>query len=186
TEKPKIGDTEVWSFMNITDFPHPIHIHLIQFQVLNRQAFDLDLYNETKQIVFTGAPTPPKPNERGWKDTVSAPPGEFTRVIVKFGPYTGRYVWHCHILEHEEYDMMRPYDVMECRCSFIDLCLSKSSDARASGLSYTSDSPFNIPNLLPLIYALLFLHKNLDVLLNLLNKQLHLSCSFSRFLRNCR
>src|SRR5699024_10472085 len=105
TEKPKIGDTEVWSFMNITDFPHPIHIHLIQFQVLNRQAFDLDLYNETKQIVFTGAPTPPKPNERGWKDTVSAPPGEFTRVIVKFGPYTGRYVWHCHILEHEEYDM---------------------------------------------------------------------------------
>src|SRR5699024_10316509 len=59
-------------------------------------------------------------------------------------------------------------------------------DARASGLSYTSDSPFNNPNLLPLIFALLFLHKNLDELLNLLNKQLHLSYSFSRFLRYCQ
>lgn len=113
TEKPKLGETEIWSFVNITDFPHPIHIHLIQFQVLNRQPFDLDIYNETKQIIFTGAPTPPLPNEHGWKDTVSAPPGQYTRVIVKFTPYTGRYVWHCHILEHEDYDMMRPYDVEE-------------------------------------------------------------------------
>lgn len=113
TEKPKLGDTEIWSFLNITDFPHPIHIHLIQFQVLNRQPFDLELYNETKQIIFTGPPAPPRPNEHGWKDTVSAPSGQFTRVIVKFLPHTGRYVWHCHILEHEEYDMMRPYDVIE-------------------------------------------------------------------------
>src|SRR5699024_8748994 len=113
TEKPKIGDTEVCSFMNITDFPHPIHIHLIQFQVLNRQAFDLDVHNERKQIVLTGAPATPDQNERGWTYTISARPGEFTRDIVKFGPYAGCYVWPCHIVEHEEYDMMRPYDVIE-------------------------------------------------------------------------
>jgi len=113
TEKPHIDETEIWSFINITDFPHPIHIHLIQFQVLNRQPFDLDFYNKTKKLVFTGPPTPPKLNEQGWKDTVSAPPGEYTRVIVKFKPHTGRYVWHCHILEHEDYDMMRPFDVVD-------------------------------------------------------------------------
>lgn len=113
TENPRLGATEIWSFVNITDFAHPMHIHLIQFQVLNRQPFDLDLYNETKELVFTGPPTPPAPNERGWKDTIISPPGEYTRVIVNFRPHIGRYVWHCHILEHEDYDMMRPFDVIE-------------------------------------------------------------------------
>lgn len=115
TENPTLNETEIWSFINVTDFPHPIHIHLIQFQVLNRQSFDIDLYNETNKIVFTGPPMPPLSNEYGWKDTVSAPPGQFTRIIVKFSPHTGRYVWHCHILEHEDYDMMRPLDVEEER-----------------------------------------------------------------------
>ncbi|HLR68032.1 multicopper oxidase family protein [Virgibacillus alimentarius] len=113
SEKPMLGSTEIWSFMNITDFPHPMHIHLIQFQVLDRRPFDLDWYNETGQIKFTAPAAAPEPNERGWKDTVTAPSGEFTRVIVKFAPHTGRYVWHCHILEHEEYDMMRPFDVID-------------------------------------------------------------------------
>lgn len=113
TENPLLGTTEIWSFMNITGFVHPIHIHLIEFQVLDRRPFDLDKYNESGQIVFTGPTVPPEANEQGWKDTVAAPSAMFTRVIVHFSPYTGRYVWHCHILEHEDYDMMRPMNVID-------------------------------------------------------------------------
>ncbi|MFC2948980.1 multicopper oxidase family protein [Virgibacillus sediminis] len=111
TEKPGLGDTEIWAIRNLTNFPHPIHIHLIQFQVLDRQPFDLDRYNEDGTLQFTGPPVPPQPNERGWKDTIAAPSGQITRVIAKFEPFTGDYVWHCHILEHEDHDMMRPFRV---------------------------------------------------------------------------
>lgn len=113
TETPKLGSTEIWTFMNCTNFTHPIHIHLIQFQVIDRQPFDLDRYNEDGSIIFTGSATPPKPNEKSWKDTIAAPAGQITRVIIKFGPFSGDYVWHCHILEHEDYDMMRPMRVVE-------------------------------------------------------------------------
>ncbi|WP_281242098.1 multicopper oxidase family protein [Lentibacillus persicus] len=113
TETPELNSTEIWSFINITNFLHPIHIHLIQFQVLDRRPFDLDRYNKDGRIVFTGPAKPPLSNEKGWKDTVAAPAGEITRVIAKFGPFTGDYVWHCHILEHEDYDMMRPMRVID-------------------------------------------------------------------------
>ena len=113
TEMPRLGATEIWSIMNTMGFPHPIHIHLIQFQILNRQPFDLDLYNEDGRIIFTGPPVPPEANERGWKDTVTVPPATFTRLIMKFAPYSGDYVWHCHILEHEDHDMMRPLIVTD-------------------------------------------------------------------------
>ncbi|ASK60987.1 copper oxidase [Virgibacillus phasianinus] len=113
TEKPNLGATEIWTLMNITGFTHPIHIHLIQFQILDRRPFDLDLYNKDGRIVYTGPSRPPEPNERGWKDTVPAPSAQITRVIAKFTPYTGDYVWHCHILEHEDYDMMRPLRVID-------------------------------------------------------------------------
>ncbi|TQS72146.1 multicopper oxidase family protein [Ornithinibacillus gellani] len=112
TETPTAGSTEIWSLMNVTDFTHPIHIHLIQFQVLDRRPFDLARYNKDGSIVYTGSPVPPAPNERGWKDTVAAHSGEITRVIATFEPYTGDYVWHCHILEHEDYDMMRPLKII--------------------------------------------------------------------------
>ncbi|WP_085524501.1 multicopper oxidase family protein [Tuberibacillus sp. Marseille-P3662] len=111
TEKPYLGSTEIWSLMNITGFAHPIHIHLIQFQILDRRPFDLDTYNTNGKIEFTGPAVPPKANEKGWKDTVAAPSGQITRLIVRFAPFAGYYVWHCHILEHEDYDMMRPYTV---------------------------------------------------------------------------
>ncbi|HPZ53361.1 MAG TPA: multicopper oxidase domain-containing protein, partial [Clostridia bacterium] len=91
---------------------HPIHIHLIQFQVLDRIPFDVDAHNRNGQIRFTGSPVPPEPQEAGWKDTIATPPGFITRLIMKFAPYTGRYVYHCHILEHEDYDMMRALDVL--------------------------------------------------------------------------
>lgn len=58
------------------------------------------------QIVYTGPATPPEPNERGFKDTVAAPGGQITRVMMRFSPYAGDYVWHCHILEHESYGVM--------------------------------------------------------------------------------
>lgn len=115
TEKPQLGSTEIWSFINVTGFSHPIHIHLVQFQVLDRRPFDLERYNLDGQIVYTGPSKPPSSNERGWKDIVSAPSAEITRVIMKFSPYTGYYVWHCHILEHEDYDMMRPFLVVPPR-----------------------------------------------------------------------
>ena len=112
TEEPKRGVVEVWNLINPGFVAHPIHLHQIQFQLLNRQAFDVGHFNQTGKILFTGPPTPPDPTERGWKDTIRNNPAEVTRIIVRFGPYTGRYVWHCHLLEHEDYDMMRPLHVL--------------------------------------------------------------------------
>lgn len=111
TELPRLGSTEIWSLMNLTAFAHPIHIHLVQFQILDRRPFNVNLYNQRGEIQYTGPAVPPPENERGWKDTVTAPAGQITRVIMRFEPYTGDYVWHCHILEHEDYDMMRPFTV---------------------------------------------------------------------------
>ncbi|WLR44216.1 multicopper oxidase [Bacillus carboniphilus] len=112
TEIPKLGSTEVWNLINITEQSHPIHLHLVRFQLLDRQPFDVNIYKEKGKIVTTGAKRKADLNEQGRKDTVRANPGEITRIIVPFGPYTGLFVWHCHILEHEDYEMMRPYYVI--------------------------------------------------------------------------
>jgi spore coat protein A, manganese oxidase len=112
TENPKLGTTEIWYLINLTTDSHPIHIHLIDFQILDRRDFDVEKYNKERIIHYTGPAIPPEPQERGWKDTVRANPNQVTRIIMKFGPYTGLYVWHCHILEHEDYEMMRPYIVI--------------------------------------------------------------------------
>jgi spore coat protein A len=66
----------------------------------------------TKSINYTGPAVPPEPGEEGWKDTVRAFAQMVTRIIVRFEGHTGRYVWHCHILEHEDNEMMRPYEVV--------------------------------------------------------------------------
>lgn len=112
TENPKLGSTEIWYLINLSPDSHPIHIHLIDFQVIDRRNFDVDRYNKEKTIHYTGPPLPPEPQERGWKDTVRADPNQVTRIIMKFGPFTGLYVWHCHMLEHEDYEMMRPFMVI--------------------------------------------------------------------------
>jgi spore coat protein A, manganese oxidase len=122
TEDPKAGSTEIWSFINITGDVHPLHVHLVQFQVLNRQAFDVPTYQQTGKLVFTGKPMAPEGNERpAQKDTIKSYPGYVTRIIMRFdlphgAPVTpGQellYVWHCHILEHEDNEMMRPYKVI--------------------------------------------------------------------------
>ncbi|HEX5030125.1 MAG TPA: multicopper oxidase domain-containing protein [Candidatus Eisenbacteria bacterium] len=138
TEFPTLGTTEMWEVVNMTADTHPIHIHLVQFQLLNRQKINSRRYEMAFQAAnpslpattytpvdpssyLKGKPTPADPNERGWKDTFRMNPGEVTRILVRFAPQDESpaysfdataapgYVWHCHILEHEENDMMRPF-----------------------------------------------------------------------------
>lgn len=109
TENPRLGSTEIWSFINLTDDSHPIHLHLVRFQILDRRPFDLTVYQLTGKVVFTGPPVTLAAGEYGWKDTVRVDPMTVTRIIVKFEGFAGRYGWHCHMLEHEDNEMMRPY-----------------------------------------------------------------------------
>ena len=97
TENPDLHAVEVWEMYNFTADAHPIHIHEVQFQVVDRQPFE-------------GEARPPEPWETGYKDMVTAYPDEITRVKASFDQ-AGRYVWHCHIVEHEDNEMMRPYTV---------------------------------------------------------------------------
>jgi spore coat protein A len=112
TEIMKLGTTEIWSLANLTQDTHPIHLHMVRFQILDRQPMSVDDYLSNETLRYTGPLRPPAPHEMGWKDVVQCPPETVTRIIVPFSPYAGRYLWHCHILEHEANDMMRPYDVM--------------------------------------------------------------------------
>jgi spore coat protein A len=112
TENPVIDTTEIWELVNTTEDSHPIHLHLVRFQILDRRNFNELTYYRTGQLKYTGDPEPPEPFEAGWKDTVRAHSLMVTRIIVRFEGYTGRYVWHCHLLEHEDNEMMRPYDVL--------------------------------------------------------------------------
>lgn len=110
TETPYNGTVEIWELYNTTPDTHPMHVHLVNFQILNRAEFTGD---PNGPDLIVGPPKPPDPSERGWKDTVRANPGEVTRIIARFGPFPGIYPWHCHILEHEDHDMMRPYEVLD-------------------------------------------------------------------------
>ncbi|MDQ6597354.1 multicopper oxidase family protein [Bacillus salipaludis] len=112
SENPQVGTNEIWCFVNTNGDDHPIHVHLVQFQILDRLPFDVKHYKNTRRIRYTGLPVAPDSGERGWKDTVKCPPGHITRIIIPFFPFTGRYVWHCHMLEHEDYEMMRPYWIL--------------------------------------------------------------------------
>jgi FtsP/CotA-like multicopper oxidase with cupredoxin domain len=166
SELPQEGTTEVWEIINLTADTHPMHTHLIQCQILNRQAFDVKKYTAAYNSAFpsgdyepgygppldytTGNPLalggnpditpflkkpidPPLPNEAGWKDTMECPPGTVTRFVARFAPQSTpvvpaqpadlffpfdpfaldyNYVWHCHIVDHEDNEMMRPYSVM--------------------------------------------------------------------------
>lgn len=127
TETPMLNDTEVWEVYNATEDAHPIHLHAIAFQILDRTPFTATVntqpqvehgggigvggYIEESSIVFTGPAELPPATEKGWKDTFIVPPGYMGRVIAKFD-IPGRYVWHCHILSHEDHEMMRPMEVL--------------------------------------------------------------------------
>jgi len=112
TERPHLNTTEIWEFVNLTEDVHPMHLHLVRFQILDRRVFSVFDYIMHKQLKFISPAEPPAANERGWKDVVQCPPGMITRIIVKFEGYTGNYLYHCHILEHEANDMMRPFEVI--------------------------------------------------------------------------
>jgi len=152
SELPKVGTTEEWVIYNPTADTHPIHLHLVQFQLVQRQAFDVDTYfadwlttnghgdqlpdlelhealtNPTVNVAnpadyLMGSPISPPANEQGWKDTIQMNPGEVTTIRIRFKAQDGSpylfdptlgpgYVWHCHILDHEDNEMMRPYKVV--------------------------------------------------------------------------
>jgi bilirubin oxidase len=110
TENPVLGATEVWEMHNFTEDAHPIHIHEVQFEVVNRQDITVDEEGEPARVVPGSAPTPPEPWETGLKDTVIAYPEQITRVRLHFDR-AGLFVWHCHLVEHEDNEMMRPYRI---------------------------------------------------------------------------
>jgi spore coat protein A, manganese oxidase len=112
SENPRQDSIETWSFVNLTGDAHPIHLHLVRFQLLDRRPFDLFAWNAHRKLIFTGPAQPPEPHEMGWKDTIRADPGMVTRIAMRFEGDPGRYVWHCHFLEHEDNEMMRPYEVL--------------------------------------------------------------------------
>ena len=151
SEMPRVGSTEDWEIVNLTADTHPIHLHLVQFQLASRQAFDAARYASDWTLLngepplmdptialgigpyVTLPPEPPADNETGWKDTVRANPEQVTRIRVRYAPqdadlseavpginlypfdptYGPGYVWHCHILDHEDNEMMRPYRVIK-------------------------------------------------------------------------
>jgi spore coat protein A len=129
TELPQVGTVEDWVYVNLTADTHPMHMHLVTFQVVGRTPFDVQGYEESNEgphgvpggidpsPFATGPMEPPDPTERGFKDTVKVHPGYFTTIRARFDLPAGvnapqTYVHHCHIVEHEDNDMMRPFTVM--------------------------------------------------------------------------
>ena len=122
TENPGLGATEIWEIYNATEDAHPIHVHELAFEVLDRQRIEVTPPEEEPvptadhlpmvsiEIPEGSAPRPPEPWEEGVKDTVIAYPDEVTRLKATFLT-AGQYVWHCHIVEHEDNEMMRPLRV---------------------------------------------------------------------------
>ena len=120
TENPAVGTTEVWELYNTTGDAHPMHVHEVVFEVVNRQDLVLDENGDPVQPIQLIQPedrpegpnpiTPPEPWETGFKDTVIAYPGQVTRIKAQFNN-PGQFVWHCHIVEHEDNEMMRPYRI---------------------------------------------------------------------------
>jgi FtsP/CotA-like multicopper oxidase with cupredoxin domain len=124
TENPAVGDTEIWEIYNATGDAHPVHVHLVHFEVINREGFTANSIEQPviqhngavgvaqrlENIVAEGNTRGPDVSEETRRDMVMALPGEITRIKMTFDK-AGRYVWHCHILSHEDHEMMRPYHV---------------------------------------------------------------------------
>ena len=171
TEYPALGTTEMWEIVNMTGDTHPIHLHLVQFQMLNRQKINVKRYEHAfmdanpempahtyvpvpPDSYLKGKPTPPDANERGWKDTFRMNPGEVTRILVRWSPQDDSpsfafdataepgYVWHCHILEHEENDMMRPFHLVAAPPALLTENLGMNPAVEAqTGVSLSARNP---------------------------------------------
>jgi spore coat protein A, manganese oxidase len=123
TEKPILGATEIWEIWNVSEDAHPVHLHLVQFRIIDRRPFTANPLPATTMsngwtgvkldgpITWGGPAVVAPANEQGYKDTVVCPPGQMTRIMMNFNR-RGKYVYHCHILSHEEHDMMRWYQVL--------------------------------------------------------------------------
>lgn len=113
TEYPELGTVETWRFINDSGVSHPMHMHLVFFRILDRQSFTM---GPEEEIIPQGDPEPPAAWEDGWKDTVMVHPGQMVRVIARFEDYAGKYAYHCHILEHEDHEMMRQFQTIVPNC----------------------------------------------------------------------
>jgi spore coat protein A len=145
---PMLGQPEIWRLINLTQDTHPIHVHLSSFQVLHRWPATVDLpaagitdqaTSATVRIGVSpadGIPHAIDANEQGLKDTVRVNPNEVVDIVVRFEPYAGRYMYHCHILEHEDRDMMRPFVVTPPQLmTFMDMAARRrKSDARTNSM----------------------------------------------------
>lgn len=169
TEKPIVGGTQLWEIVNLTMDTHPVHLHLVQFRLLNRQDLDTEKYQEDWEArngvppfmhrprelpvepYLTGHPISPDANESGWKDTVRMNPGQVTRILIRFAPQSvpqcwvrpgdnlypfdpsisPGYVWHCHILDHEDNEMMRPFHVESGHEDKSDISAETMENAKA-------------------------------------------------------
>lgn len=127
TEAPEVDDTEIWEIYNATGDAHPVHVHLVHFEVINREGFTADSIEQPviqhngaigiaqrleNIAIIPGSLRLPGVSEQTRRDMVMALPGEVTRIKMTFDK-TGRYVWHCHILSHEDHEMMRPFKVFK-------------------------------------------------------------------------
>jgi FtsP/CotA-like multicopper oxidase with cupredoxin domain len=112
SENPAVDDTEVWEMYNFTADAHPMHVHEVVFELVNREGLvlDPDTGEPVQPVQLAGNPRPPEAWEFGFKDTVISYPGEVTRIKAQFIT-PGQFVWHCHIVEHEDNEMMRPYRI---------------------------------------------------------------------------
>jgi FtsP/CotA-like multicopper oxidase with cupredoxin domain len=119
-----LDEFEVWRLVNLTGDTHPIHLHLDPFQILSRRPIRYEIPDGgigerdlAATITFDRDPDDAldhaiDENERGLKDTIRVNPNEIVEIAVRFTSYSGRYMYHCHILEHEDRDMMRPFVTM--------------------------------------------------------------------------
>lgn len=114
TEIAELDTIEIWHLVNHFQFPHPIHVHLVDFEIIGRKPFTEADFDEKGNYIFCPEKlTPPLDFEKGLKDTVRTDPGEVTSIVMRFKEHVGNYIWHCHILEHEDNDMMRPLRVID-------------------------------------------------------------------------
>jgi spore coat protein A len=134
TEYPELGSTEIWNFVNPTGVTHPMHMHLVMFQILDRTPIAM----VGDSAVAIGPPVPPDPWEGGWKDTAPVHPDQAMRVIARFDDYTGKYPYHCHILEHEENEMMRQFEVIDSMVG-----VEAPADASSFALAPSRPNPFD-------------------------------------------
>jgi spore coat protein A len=130
------GSTEVWHFLNLTKSTHPMHVHLVQFQAVARDLYDVSgldaMASATKTPLQFKKRLELAANERGPKDTIRVNPGERVSIAMTFQGYAGRYMYHCHMLEHEDMDMMRPFVVVPTGAMSAMGMGPKGKDDRAS------------------------------------------------------